>query len=95
MSAEQQLNELAERRRLLVLEADLQRNIITLECENIRDHLRELQTARERATHHPLFMAGSAAAGLFALRHWRKVARWAPAALSAFRWIKSFTGRST
>jgi hypothetical protein len=38
-------------------------------------------------------LAGSTIAGVFAFRHWRQVARWAPIALTAFKWFKSATKR--
>lgn len=94
MPAKEQLNDLAERRRLLLLEADLHRNVIRLECENIRKRVSALASIGERMkAGSPWVMAGSAVASIFALRHWRKVVKWTPAALGALRWIKSLKRR--
>ncbi len=83
------MNELAERRRLLVLEADLHRSLLDLECENLRARLAGLRAARERvAAGSPVLIAGGTVAGLLAVRHWRKLARWIPAALTALRWVR-------
>ena len=94
MFAKQQLNELAERRRLLVLEADLHRSLIGLERENLRARLVGLQAARERvAAGGPWLVAGSAVVGLLAVWNWRKLARWIPTALTAWRWMQSLKGK--
>jgi hypothetical protein len=91
MFAKGQLNELAEHKRLLLLEADLHRNLIGLECEKLRAQLAPLNEMRERVVaSSPWLVAGSAVAGLLAMRHWRKLIRWAPLAMSAVRWLKKF-----
>jgi hypothetical protein len=91
MFAAQELKELAERKRLLLLEAEVHRSLIVLECENLRARLAPLNDARERiAAGGPWLVAGSAVAGLFAVRHWRKLVQWAPLAMSALRWLKKF-----
>jgi len=90
MFAQQQLDILAERRRLLVAEADLHRSLIGLESENLREGLARLQPAREGVTaRRPWLVAGSAVVGLLAMRHWRKLMRWIPVALTAVRWAQS------
>lgn len=94
MFAKQQLNELAERRELLLLEAELNRSVIGLECESLRARLADLQAARERvAAGGPWLVAGGAVAGLLAVRHWRKLAGWIPTALTALRWVQSLRGK--
>lgn len=94
MLAQKELNDLAERRRLLVVEADLHRNLIALEVENIRAKIEWLGRAREHVSSgKPWLAAGGVVAGLLAVRHWRKVIRWAPAAMSAFRWVRKLKGR--
>lgn len=94
MFARKSLNELAERRRLLVLESDLHRNLIALDFRNLRSRVAGLQAARERVkAGGPWLAAGGAVAGVLALRHWRKLARWVPTALTAVRWVKSLTSR--
>lgn len=85
----QQMNELAERRRLLVMEADLHRSLIGLERERLRERLASLRAVQEKvSSHSPWLVAGSAVAGVIAMRHWRKLARWLPAALTAMRWVR-------
>jgi hypothetical protein len=86
-----QMNELAERRRLLVMEAELHRSLIGMECESLRERLAGLQAARKKvAASHPLMIAGGAVAGLLALRHWRKLASWGPTVFAGLRWMKAF-----
>ena len=94
MFAKQQLNDLAERRRLLVMEADLHRSLIVLERESLRARIADLQAARERvSSNSPWLIAGGAVAGLLAMRHWRKLAGWIPAALTALRWVQSMKSK--
>lgn len=89
MFAAQELKELAERKRLLLVEAELHRSLIGLECQTFRARLAPLSDARARiAAGGPWLMAGSAVAGLLAMRHWRKLAAWLPAAFTAMRWLK-------
>lgn len=93
MFAKQRLNELAERRRLLVMEADLHRSLIGLERERFRERLAGLRAAREKvASNSPWLVAVSTVAGLLALRHRSKLVRWITAALTAFRWAQSLKG---
>lgn len=94
MFAKRQLNELAERRRLLVMEADLHRSFIGLERERLQERFAELRAAREKvASNSPWLIAGGAVASLLAMRHWRKLARWIPVALTALRWVRSMKSR--
>ena len=79
---------------MLLLEAELHRSVIGLECEGLRARLADLQAARARvAAGGPWLVAGSAVAGLLAMRHWRKSLRWIPAALTALRWVQSLKSR--
>ena len=85
-----ELNELAERRRLLVMEADLHRSLIGLECENLRGRFTTVREAGGiAAAGSPLLMAGGALAGFLGLRYWRHLAKWVPMAWTAFRWWRS------
>lgn len=94
MFGAKELNELTERKRLLLLEAEVHRRVIALECESLKARLVVFQEARERvAGGGPWLMAGSAVAGLLAVRHWRTLLRWAPAGLSAIRWFKKLRPR--
>lgn len=89
------MNDLAERRKMLLLEADLHRSVIGLERVNIQTRLADLKKARERvAPGGPWLVAGSAVAGLFAVRHLRNLAVWIPTAMTAWRWMKSLTTKS-
>jgi hypothetical protein len=89
MSAKSAIEELAERRRLLVMEADLHRSLIVVERERLRERVAGWQAARERiARGRPLLLAGGAVAGLLAARHWRKLARRFPAAFAAWQWVR-------
>ena len=91
MFPKQQLNELAERRRLLVMEADLHRSLISMERESLRARLAGIQAARERvAAGGPWLVAGGAVASLLAVRHWRKLLRWIPTALKLISTALSF-----
>ncbi len=94
MSAKERLNELAGRRKLLLLEGDLHRNLISLEREKLRARLAGLKDVRGRiAAGGPWLVAGGAVAGLLAVRRWPKVVKWIPAALTAVRLARSLKGR--
>ncbi len=73
------MNELAERRKLLLMETELHRSLIGLERVRLQARLAALNNARARvATGGPWLVAGGAIAGLFAVRHWRTLGRWLP-----------------
>jgi hypothetical protein len=94
MSAKQPLNELAERRRLLVLEADLLRRCLGLERQALAARWAGLKAAPHKPLRHsPLLMAGGAGAILFAMRRGRALARWLPVVLIALRWLRILKGR--
>lgn len=93
MPATPRVNALAERRQLLTLEADLHRNLIALEVGNLRAQVDELLAARQRVASSPWAMAGSAITGLLAFRHWRQLSRWAPMAITAVQWLRSWSKR--
>ena len=93
MPEKSKLSELTERRKLLLIEADLHRNLIMMEVENLRAHVADLESARQRVTSNPWMLAGGTIAGVFAFRHLRQLARWAPVAITAFQWFKSATKR--
>jgi hypothetical protein len=93
MLAGSQLNQLAERRRLLVMEADLQRALIALECENLRAKWSGVAALRQQvASASPLLAVGAAVAGLLAVRHRRKLGGWlavVPTVLRLARLLKA------
>lgn len=95
MSARHQLNELAERRRLLVLESGLHRALVQLECEHFRSRFAELRSLRgQLAGHTPLLMGAAGVAGLLAMRHWRRVVAWMPLVLRGLRIFQSWRAGS-
>lgn len=86
------LHQLAERKRLLVAEADLHRGLIAAEVNRYRARL---ETAREGVrVGGPWLAAGSAIAGVLLARKWSSVTRVLPTAvpslLAAWRWYKKF-----
>lgn len=94
MLAQKQLNDLAERRRLLVVEAELHRSVIALEGDHLRTQLDWLGRLREGAFAGKSWLAvGGAVAGLFAARRRPKLGRWMLTALSAFRLVRAFVSR--
>ena len=94
MFAPERLNEVAQRRRLLVLESDLHRSLIILERERLRVQLAGIHAARERlAAGGPWLVAGGLLAGLLAVRHGSRLVRWLPTAWAAWHWARSLKGR--
>jgi hypothetical protein len=90
MFAKESLNDLAERRRLLLMEAELLRSVIGMERESLRGQLAGLPAAWETVrSRSPLWIAGGAVAGLLTTRHWRKLALWILSAVTALRWAQS------
>jgi hypothetical protein len=89
MFAEEQLRELTERKRLLLIEAEMHRNFIALECESLRGRLAPLQTVgRALGGLGTWFPAGGMAGGMTAAGRWTRALRWVPAALTVWRWIR-------
>jgi FlaA1/EpsC-like NDP-sugar epimerase len=90
MPAAARLNRLAERKRLLVLQADLHRHLIA--SERLRWQER-VDTAREQVqTGRWWLIVGAAVAGWLLVRRLGGVARWLPAALTAARLAQSLRG---
>lgn len=87
MVAQTRLKELAERKRLLVLQADLHRAVLQAEVINARDRLAWVGQVREKLVG-PWPLVGGAAAGLLLVRKWRTALKWIPAGLSAWRWFR-------
>jgi hypothetical protein len=80
MPAAEGLKELAERKRLLLLEARLNRSLIAAECESLRERLGRVAGARENLVRAgPWLLAGGTAAAVLAAR------RWFPTALAMWR----------
>lgn len=86
MSAGHPLMELAERKRLLVLQADLHRTMLRAEGLNACARLSWLNQARHQArAAGPWLAAGMATVGLVAAWRGYKLATWIPRALAAWR----------
>ena len=90
----QRLAELEEVQRLLVAQADLHRGMIRLEFVSLKERLGWIGVARQSfQAGRPLFLAATALVGGVAATKWRKLARWVPAALSAWRWVRPLLAR--
>ena len=86
MLEERQLSILNDRKRVLILEAELNRGLIRAECAILRSRFAWLHAASgQLAAHRPWVAAGGIAAGTMAARHWRKLLRFIPAAVAAWR----------
>ena len=94
MLARRRLSELAEARRLVVLQADLHRNLLRLETETLRERFAGLTAARDRLwSGRPVWVAGAVLAGVLAVSRWRTLLRWAPAAATVYRWFRRFAAK--
>lgn len=87
MAAQQRLSDLAERKRLLVLEADLHRALLRAEAVRVRTRLTWLNRGGGNLRLRPWLLAGGALAGLVAARHAPTALKWLPTALAAWRWL--------
>lgn len=89
MPGQRDMMELAERKRLLVLQADLHRAVLRAELAGVRARLEWLQSARDTVgAASPWLAMGAGVAGILAARRWRNLVRWIPTALAALRWIR-------
>lgn len=96
MSARQQMNDLAERRRLLAVESDLHRALVQMECAQIRSRFAGLRSLRDQlAGHKPLLVGAAGIAGLLTMRHWRRAIGWAPVIMRALRWFRVWQAGSS
>lgn len=86
MSARARLNELAEQKRALVLQADLHRQLILAERLRLEQRVAVVQ---EQVTNHRWWWIGGAAlAGWFVTRRLGGIARWLPVASIAVRLVR-------
>jgi hypothetical protein len=84
------MNELADRKRMLVLQSDLHRALLQAEAASVRDRLERLNQVREVArSASPWLMAGAAAVGLLATWRGRKLTGMIPVAVAAWKTWKS------
>ncbi len=89
MAAKEEMTALAGRKRLLLLESGVHRDLIALECEGLRAQWAPLENLRASVSRlNPWWLAGGAAAGLLAARRWGGLLRWLPTALAAWRWLR-------
>jgi len=93
MLHQEQVIDLAERKRLLVVEAELHRNVITLECDQIQDRVSSLLNVRKQLAANPWVVGGTTLAGLIAARHWRQTIRWVPQVFTLWRLFRKRSDR--
>ena len=94
MFAGRRLKELADARRLLVLQGDLHRSLLRLETEALRERLAGLAGTRDPTwSGRPVWVAGAVLAGVLAVSRWRRLLGWAPAAVAAYRWFRRFAAK--
>ena len=95
MPGQGDVTELAERKRLLLLQADLHRTVLRAELASARARLEWLQSARDKVgAASPWLALGAGVAGILAARRWRNVVRWIPTALAAWRWLRKLKAES-
>ena len=81
------LGHLAERKRLVILEAALHRGSIETECAALASRMR---SARNSLKAWKLGLsAGGALAGMAAMRSRSRLANWLPVAFTAWRWVRN------
>jgi len=94
MSAKRDMIELAERKRLLLLQADLHRATLNAELAGVRDRFNWVQAARDKVgAASPWLALGAGVVGILAARRWRTAIRWIPTALAALRWVQKLRAR--
>ncbi len=87
MSAQKRLSALAERKKLLTLEAELHRAILNAEAVRVREKLAWLNPSHAHLRFSPLLLACVAVVGLLAARHVRALPKWLPTVLAAGQWF--------
>jgi hypothetical protein len=94
MFAKEQLKELAEAKRLVVLQSDIHRGLLRVEGALLAERLAGVRAARKKlAANRPLLLGGAVIATVLAIRHWRALARWAPSVLTVWKWWNSLGTR--
>ncbi len=87
MPANEAINELTDRKRLLILQSDLHRSLIGVELAQSRARLERTAQLCTGVANHPWLVGGVAAvAGILGVRNWRVALKWLPAGLAAWRW---------
>lgn len=91
MFAKGRLRELAEMRRLVVLQSEIHRGVLRLEGASLWERFAFLgPVSGKLRSHRALLVTGAALAGVLATRRWRSIAGWIPAGLTVWRWWRSF-----
>lgn len=92
MAVSKELSELAERKRLLLLESRMHRDLLSLEAGRLQERLDRLSGVWKQTQRlAPWVLAGSAAAGAVGGRKWAGVLRLAPKAWALWRWLRRGT----
>lgn len=90
MPARTRLTELAERKQLLVMQADLHRALLQAECATVRARLSWVRETRDKVrAAGPWLAVAAAGAGLLVAGNWHKCANWIPTGVAAWRWWQS------
>jgi hypothetical protein len=92
MSAEKKLSELAERKQLLLLQADLHRAVLQAEIATLRARWQWVAQARDKFPAKAGWLLGSAA-GVLAVRNWRHTLKLIPVGLATWRWWRKLRNR--
>ncbi len=91
MFQRQGLTELEEAQRHLVMQADIHRSLLQLECALLRQRLGWVEATQERwRANRPWVIAAAAAAGFLAFRYGRGLTRWLPAVFFSLRVARKF-----
>ncbi len=85
----QRLKELEDAQQVLLVQAELQRTILRLEGAALRRRADQFSILGQSLSGgSPWLVAGAVLGGFLAFRRWRRAARWVPAALTAWRWLR-------
>ena len=94
MPAEKQLTPLQERKRLLLLQANLHRTLLRAECAGALARLSWLnKTRRVAQSAGPWVAVGAAAVGFLAAWRGRKLGIWIPSVLEVWRGVQKLKYR--
>ena len=88
-----ELNELAQRKRLILMESGLHRSLVEAECLALWKRMESVQSVFD--TGQRWFHWGGAAADLLTGGRGRGLTHWISSGLAAWRWIRRRMGRSS
>ncbi len=86
----QRLKELENTERLLIMQADVHRNLLRLESAALRDRLKRSVLGQGWLGSNPWLALGALAGGFLAFRRWRDSARWVPVVVTVWRWVRAW-----